>query len=199
MSPQTELSPLPRPLSDTELVAAIAVSDESALASLYDRHAPLVLGLAYRILGSRDDAEEIVQETFTLVWRNAASYEPSRASVTTWLALLARSRAIDRLRSRRVVERTSTSMGSLGGEADHTSSEGFSSVLTEERRQRVERELAELPVDQRQVLEMAFFAGLTQTEIAAATGIPLGTVKTRTLLAMKKLRAALRHEIRELL
>ncbi|HEX4952865.1 MAG TPA: sigma-70 family RNA polymerase sigma factor [Thermoanaerobaculia bacterium] len=198
MSPETP-APLDRsPLKDAELVRAMATGSQGALTELYDRHAPLVVGVAQRILGSREDAEEVAQEVFVHAWRQAASYQADRASVLTWLLLVTRSRAIDRLRSRRVDDRTRAAIESFGEEV-HTSSGAFSNVLSEERGRRVREELDRLPAEQREVLEMAFFAGLTQSQIAAAAAIPLGTVKTRTLLAMKKLRAVLREQIRELL
>jgi RNA polymerase sigma-70 factor (ECF subfamily) len=114
------------------------------------------------------------------------------------LVLLVRSRAIDRLRSRKVVERTHNAAHAEKSR-DHTSPEGASNVLSLERQRRVQEALASLPPEQREVLELAFFEGKTQREIAAATDTPLGTVKTRSLLAMKKLRAALMDEIGELL
>jgi RNA polymerase sigma-70 factor (ECF subfamily) len=183
---------------DADLVRAVGQGQEPALAELYDRYAPLLAGLAQRILARREDAEEVVQEVFTHLWRQAASYDPTRSSVSTWLVLIARSRAIDRLRSGRARERA---LEAAQGEDPplHTSPQGAGAVLSSERRRRVRDELERLPPEQREVLAMAFYGGMTQSEIAAATGIPLGTVKTRTLLAMKKLRAALRDEVRELL
>ena len=186
-----------RSAEDVALVRRVASRDQAALGELYDRYGGLLLGLATRVLGGPGEAEEVVQETFVQVWSQARSYDPNRSSVSTWLVLLGRSRAIDRLRSRRAGERA--------GEAfrleapTHASPSAPADVLFRERRQRVREELDALPGEQRQVLELAFYEGLTQTEIAERTGIPLGTVKTRTLLAMKKLRAALRAEIRELL
>jgi RNA polymerase sigma-70 factor (ECF subfamily) len=113
--------------------------------------------------------------------------------------LIARSRAIDRLRSRRVAERTLDAVQQEAAGGGHASPEAAENVLIRERRERVRSELAVLPAEQREVLELAFFQGLSQSEIAGRTGIPLGTVKTRSLLAMKKLRQALRPAIRELL
>ncbi|MES1242065.1 MAG: sigma-70 family RNA polymerase sigma factor [Acidobacteriota bacterium] len=173
-----------------------------ALAELYDRHAPGLLALARRILAhaaDTGDAEEVLQEVFLHVWNNAGRYDPARSSVSTWLVLITRSRAIDRLRSRKVVERVHEAAHLEDPAADHASPEGLESVFLRERRQRVKAELDKLPPEQRQVLEMAFYEGLSQTEIADRAVLPLGTVKTRTLLAMKKLRSALRSEIRELL
>lgn len=207
----------PATLNDAALLRLVTERRAEGLSALYDRHAPALLALARRILGgagAEGDAEDIVQEVFVHVWNNAARYDGSRSSVSTWLVLITRSRAIDRLRHRQVVDRVheaaQRSVGSLGGGAAgdgaaagpgpaYTSPEGADAVLTRERRERVRRELDNLPPEQRQVLEMAFYQGLSQAEIAARADLPLGTVKTRTLLAMKKLRSALRSEIRQLL
>ncbi len=184
--------------SDGAVVRSIAEGSQEAMAELYDRYAPMLLGLARKILGSSEDAEEILQEVFVHVWNRAAGYDADRSSVSTWLVLIARSRAIDRLRSRKVVDRTHAAAYQESA-VEHASAAGASRVLDVERRGRVREELARIPQEQREVLELAFYRGLTQREIAEETGIPLGTVKTRTLLAMKKLRKALRTEIRELL
>lgn len=185
-------------IADVALLRHVLERRAEALADLYDRHAPTLLALARRILGTSADAEEVVQEVFLHVWNHAGRYDAARSSVSTWLVLLTRSRAIDRLRTRKVVDRTHES-AHQAEPVRHTSPEGAESVLFQERRERVAHELAQLPPEQRQVLEMAFYEGLSQTEIAAREDLPLGTVKTRTLLAMKKLRSALRSEIRELL
>lgn len=187
-----------RSASDGALVRAVAEGREEAVSELYDRYATMLLGLARRIVGSSEDAEEVLQEVFVHLWNQAERYDPERSSVSTWLVLVARSRAIDRVRSRKVVDRTHAAAHRESSE-EHASAEGAARVLHDERRRRVRRELERIPREQRQVLELAFYRGLTQREIAAQIGIPLGTVKTRTLLAMKKLRHALRGEIRELL
>lgn len=184
--------------SDGALLKGVAERDQQALAELYDRHAPTLLALTQRILNSAAEGEEVLQEVFLHVWNRAALYDSSRSSVHTWLVLIARSRAIDRLRNRQVVQRTHEA-AQPKGEAGHTSPEGVETVLEDERRERVRHELDKLPLEQRQVLEMAFYEGLSQTEISARANVPLGTVKTRTLLAMKKLRGALRDDIRQLL
>lgn len=176
----------------------MAEGHQEAMAELYDRYGAMLLGLARRVIGSRDEAEEILQEALVHAWRRADRYDPARSSVSTWLVMITRSRAIDRLRSRRVDDRTAAAV-QRENPPDHESAAGASRVLHHERRQRVRGELAQLPEEQRRVLELAFFRGMTQREIADETGIPLGTVKTRTLLAMRKLRTALRDEIRELL
>jgi RNA polymerase sigma-70 factor (ECF subfamily) len=186
------------PIDDAVLVHRIAERDETALGELYDRHASMLLALARRVLGRLEDAEEVLQEIFLQIWNQAGRYDVSRSSVSTWMVLITRSRAIDRLRTRQVVDRTVATV-EREKRHDHTSPEGDRSVLTKERRARLREELGGLPAEQRQVLELAFYRGMTQSEIANDTGIPLGTVKTRTLLAMKKLRTALGSEIRELL
>jgi|SRR5580693_276269 RNA polymerase sigma-70 factor (ECF subfamily) len=196
-----ETHPPPEPpatLKDAALLRQVVDRRPEALAELYDRFAPVLLPLARRILGSAADAEEVLQEAFVHVWNHASRYDPARSSVSTWLVLLTRSRAIDRLRNRKVVERVHEA-AHQEPIAVHTSPVAVEAVFIQERRDRVRRELEKLPAEQRQVLEMAFYQGLTQSEIAARAGLPLGTVKTRTLLAMKKLRASLRPEIRQLL
>jgi RNA polymerase sigma-70 factor (ECF subfamily) len=187
------------PVTDGALLRHIADQRPEALTALYDRHAPHLLALARRILGTAGEADDVVQEVFVHVWNHSARYDPSRSSVSTWLVLVTRSRAIDRLRHRQVVDRSHEAAQRDVPADEHASPEGVEAVLTRERRERVRRELETLPPEQRQVLELAFYEGLSQSEIAARADLPLGTVKTRTLLAMKKLRSALRSEIRQLL
>ena len=200
--PGSDPAPAPeaalRELADADLVRRVADRRPEALAELYDRHAPLLLAMARRVLGSSADAEEVVQEALLQVWSQAGRYDPRRSSVRTWLVLLVRSRAIDLLRGRRVREGAVAASAREPAPA-HESPEGPRAVWMEERQARMAAALAELPVEQREVLELAFYGGLSQSEIAERTGIPLGTVKTRTLLAMRKLRAALRDELRDLL
>jgi RNA polymerase sigma-70 factor (ECF subfamily) len=180
------------------LIRAIAAGVAEAVSELYDRYSGMLMALAQRILGDPADAEEVLQEVFVQVWKQAARYDGRRSSVSTWLVLITRSRSIDRLRSRQVKQRTLTAAKQERSEA-HESPVSVRNVLMHERRRRLEEEMARLPREQRQVVEMAFFGGLSQSEIAEAQDIPLGTVKTRTLLAMKKLRQALKQEIEELL
>ncbi len=180
------------------LVERIAGGDPEALSELYDRFSGMLLGLATKVLGDRSDAEEVLQEVFVQVWKQAERYQRQRSSVSTWLVLITRSRSIDRLRSRKVKLRTATE-AQRENPNPHTSPEGLGNVLMEERRKRLREELANLPPEQREVLEMAYYRGMTQREVAESTGTPLGTVKTRTLLAMRKLRGALETEIEELL
>ncbi|MDH3402930.1 MAG: sigma-70 family RNA polymerase sigma factor [Acidobacteriota bacterium] len=191
-------SPSLRAVEERQLVAQMARGDEGALARLYERYASLLLALAIRVVGDPAEGEEVVQEAFLQAWRQAERYVPERSSVSTWLVMMTRSRAIDRIRSRNVKERA-LAAAQREETRTHESPSGARNVLQGERSKRLRRELAELPAEQRQVLELAFFSGLTQREIAAETGIPLGTVKTRTLLAMKKLRSALEKDLGDLL
>lgn len=180
------------------LLRQVAERRPEALGALYDRYAATLLGLGKRILGSSADSEEVLQEVFLHVWNHAERYDAGRSSVSTWLILITRSRAIDRLRTRKVVERTHETSVQENPPED-ASPEGVENVFIRERRERVQGEMEKLPPEQKQVLEMAFYEGLSQSEIATKADLPLGTVKTRTLLAMKKLRGALRDEIRQLL
>lgn len=182
---------------DRELMRRVAAGDETALGELYDRFASVLNALAARVLGDRGDAEEVVQEVFVHAWRRADTYDPQRSAVSTWLVLVTRSRAIDRLRSRRVVDRTHDQV--RRDSTEHESPRGVRAVHRTERRQRLHEALSGLPPEQRRVLELAYFGGMTQREIARSTDTPLGTVKTRTLLALRKLRDELRGELSELL
>lgn len=193
-TPESPIGQVP----DAVLMRLIGERRPEALQELYRRHAANLLALGKRVLGTLEDAEEVLQEVFLRVWQEHLRYDPERSSVATWLVLIMRSRAIDRLRNRRVVERVHGAAYQEAGES-YTSPDGAINVLDRQREGRVRSELLSLPPEQRQALELAFFEGLTQSEISERTGIPLGTVKTRTLLAMKKLRKNLRQEIRELL
>lgn len=187
-----------RSSDDLELLRRLVDRRPEALSELYDRFSPLLLAIARRILGSTADAEEILQETFLQAWNQAERYDSGRSSVSTWLVLIARSRALDRLRQRLSRDRVAAAVEAEPAAPD-ASGRSDEHVLIQERRKRVRSALAGLPVEQKQVMELAFFEGLSQTEIAERTETPLGTVKTRALLAMKKLRRELRDEIRELM
>jgi RNA polymerase sigma-70 factor, ECF subfamily len=197
MSLTSSLNPL-ETMNDAALLRLVADRQPEALGALYDRYAPTLLALGKRILGSLADAEEVLQEVFLYVWNHAGRYDAGRSSVSTWLVLVGRSRAIDRLRTRKVVERTHET-AYQEAPREHASPEAVEAVFVRERRERVRGEMDQLPPEQKQVLELAFYEGLSQSEIAAKADLPLGTVKTRTLLAMKKLLGALRDEVRQLL
>jgi RNA polymerase sigma-70 factor (ECF subfamily) len=173
----------------------MAAGDEAALGALYDRWHALVHSVALHVTADRGDAEEVVEETFWQAWRQAARYEQQRGSISTWLTMMARSRALDLARSRRrnrAEESWEELPESAGPPADQDApATPFDSAAQAETRQIVARALATLPAEQRETVELAYFKGLSQTEIAAATGQPLGTVKTRARLALQKLRDAL--------
>lgn len=177
---------------DAELLRAVARGDESAFARVYDRYSPILLGLMLRILRSRAEAEDVLQEVFLQVWQRAHSFDPARGRAFTWLVTLARSRAIDRLRSVGSRERaTQRSAEDVPPESEPAEWADAAAVRAE-RAEAVQAALAELPEEQRQVLVLAYLEGMSQSEIAAAKNQPLGTVKTRTRSALRKLSESLR-------
>ena len=170
--------------------------DEDALAMLYDRWSDRVHSLALHLLRDARDAEDIVEETFWQAWRQAGRYDMTRGAVSTWLTTIARSRALDRLRaSRRRQEEAMSELSDMKRAAvDATArreDDPSRGAEIAERRGLVRQALLALPAEQREVLELAYFRGLSQTEIAERTGQPLGTIKTRVRLAMEKLRGRL--------
>jgi RNA polymerase sigma-70 factor (ECF subfamily) len=170
-------------------VERCARGDAGALRLLYDRLAPRALALAQRILRVPGDAEEIVQEAFLQVWRHAAEYSPARGEPDAWVVTIVRSRALDRLRSRASTERTA-----LASAAESVQAPAVSPLEDAERRverERVTAALVALPDEQRKCLELAYYEGLSHSQIAERTGAPLGTVKTRLKLAVDKLGALL--------
>ncbi len=172
-----------------EVIARIARGERGALRSAYDAFAGRAMAIALRILRSTEEAEEVVQDTFVEIWRRAAEYRPERGTPGAWIAAIARSRAIDRLRERTRSENTLRSLASEPPrDPDPPPSE---SAARRQERSRVRAALAALPAEQRQTVELAYFGGLTQSEIARATGEALGTVKTRIRLGMAKLADAL--------
>ena len=175
-------------LSDTELVRATARGDEKSFAALYDRYGSILFGLLLRILHSRPEAEDVLQEVFLQVWQRAADFDDTRGRPFTWLVTLARSRAIDRLRANESRSRTATTAAREVPVEEATDSDAIDEVLRSEQGEMVRRALSELPVEQRRALILAYFEGLTQSEIAARLGEPLGTIKTRTRAGLIKLR-----------
>lgn len=166
-----------------ELVQRIANGDGTALRRAYETHAGRVLALALRIVRSRAEAEDVVQDTFVEVWRRARDYDPRRGEVSAWIMGMARSRCIDRVRRARV-----RSAYAMRGDADEVPPKApEDNAAANEHGVRVREVLASLPTEQRTALELAYFDGLTQQQIAAQIGAPLGTVKTRIRLALEKL------------
>lgn len=182
------MSPEQAPTSDVELLNSIARGDEQALASLYDRYNLILFSLILRILHSREEAEDVLQEVFLQVWNRASDFDQTRGRPFTWLVTLARSRAIDRLRSLGSRDRAALE---AARETTDEVQDATDDVIRSEEGEIVRRALAELPEEQRRALLLAYFEGLTQSEIAARLGSPLGTVKTRMRSGMIKLREML--------
>jgi RNA polymerase sigma-70 factor, ECF subfamily len=182
--------------SDGGLVARIAAADDRALGELYDRHGGMAYALALAIAREGADAEEVVADVFGQVWRNAARYDPARGSVAAWLATITRTRALDLVRARgrraRAIERAAQSdADGLASPLGTTADRPDRGIERQEARRLVARSLGELPEAQRRVIELAYFGGLSQTEIATELQEPLGTVKTRMRAGMEKLRGSL--------
>ncbi len=177
---------------DEKLMTAIDARDPRALAALYDRHAPAVLGLCLRILGDRPEAEEALLDVFTQVWEQSERYDSERATPGGWLMLLARSRAIDRLRARRSRLRRADRVRDAEPErSELEASTPLADAIASERSLLVRGALRELGASQRELIELSFFQGLSHSEIADRQAIPLGTVKTRIRQGMRRLRRLL--------
>jgi RNA polymerase sigma-70 factor, ECF subfamily len=167
---------------EAALIARIRAGDENAMADLYDRYSGIVYGVALRVLGNTSAAEDVLQEVFLQLWRNPQAFDADRGKLAPWLAVIARNRAIDLLRKRPMEDDIAELPISTGVNLEDEASQRLAIS-------KVRGVLGQLPVDQRRLLEMAFFEGLTHTEIASKTGEPLGTVKTRIrsgLLALRK-------------
>jgi len=177
---------------DRPLMARIEERDADALAELYDRHAARLLGLARRVLGDGGEAEEVLQEVFLFAWRSAGAFDPARGQVLTWLLIVTRSRAIDRLRARRGGSRPEIRSLEEIPEGPASSEDVEAASAGRQWEILCRSAVRELPDDQRRALELAYFEGLTHQEIAQRTSTPLGTVKTRVRLGLMKLRERMR-------
>ncbi|MDX1977985.1 MAG: sigma-70 family RNA polymerase sigma factor [Pseudanabaenaceae cyanobacterium bins.68] len=176
-------TPMPNQ-TEARLIHQIAQQDQSALAQLYDRYAPVLFAFAYRILNSLEESEEAVSDVFLQVWKTASSYDPQKSRVDTWLFMLTRSRALDRLRRLARHHRNQVAAQELPT-VTKPLDEG---LIYRDRYDRVQHALSQLPAPQRQVLELSYFGGMTHTEIALRLNLPLGTIKTRIRLAIAKLK-----------
>jgi len=173
-----------------QLIAQTAQGDQAALATLYDRTSPQVFGFVLKILNNREAAEEVTLDVYTQVWRQAHTYDRTRGAPGAWLMMLARTRAIDRFRAgagerSRIESLDVAALFASGEDTPEQDAEG------RERRKFVQQALAVLTVEQRQAIALAYFYGLSQSEIAQKLQLPLGTVKTKMRLGMMKLREAL--------
>jgi RNA polymerase sigma factor (sigma-70 family) len=175
-----------RERSDEELLDAVASGDDRALAALYDRFGRVAYGLAYRILRDQALAEDAVQEAFLAVWRSAQSYQRERAKPATWILTLVHRRSVD------LVRREDRRRAEALNEAREPATAGVDEEAgIRDRRMAVQQALAQLPEDQRQALELAYYGGLTQSELAERLGVPLGTIKSRMFAGLGRLRELL--------
>ncbi|HEU4415298.1 MAG TPA: sigma-70 family RNA polymerase sigma factor [Candidatus Angelobacter sp.] len=173
----------PEQNDDAALIARLRAGDQTAMAGLYDRYSGVVYGVALRVLANTTAAEDVVQEVFLQLWRNPQAFDADRGRIAPWLAVITRNRAIDLLRKRPPEDDIAELPLSNGLNLEDESAQ----KLTAEK---VRGVLKDLPQEQRKVLEMAFFEGMTHTEIAGKTGDPLGTVKTRIRAGLLTLRKA---------
>jgi len=175
------------PTPGADLIRAMAAGDGDAFARFYDRYAPLVFPLVLRIVRDPADAADVLQDTFWEVWRGASTYDPARGTPEAWIVMRARARAIDRVRA--VRRRGETFVAPIDeGTAAAPAGPGSDAAARAEQRQLVASALTVLPQPQREVIELAYYAGLTQSEIAERLEQPLGTVKTRIRMALARLR-----------
>jgi RNA polymerase sigma-70 factor, ECF subfamily len=177
-------TPAPNTRDDAALIARLRAGDEKAMADLYDRYSGIVYGVALRVLGDTSAAEDVLQEVFLQLWRNPQAFNADRGRLAPWLAVIARNRAIDVMRKRAPAEDIDELPISSGVDFEDVSARRLAV-------EKVRGVLAGLPGEQRKALEMAFFEGMTHAEIAAKTGEPLGTVKTRIRSALIAVRKAL--------
>ncbi len=189
-------------LSDEQLMATLAGGRAEALEAIYDRYGGLCYSVALRLTGDPGSAEEVVQDAFVSVWQKARTYDPASGKVHSWLLQIVRNRAIDELRRQRSPVRNQRLHQQLDGVSDPppgaSVTEADAALITE-LRSIVRGALGSLPEDQLRVVQMAYFDGLSQREISERTGLPLGTVKTRSRLALKRLRKAFGPPAREAL
>ncbi len=173
-------------LADEDLMSLAGGGDSGAFAALYDRHGRAAYSLAYRMMGERQAAEDLVQEAFLEVWKGVGKYRVEKGSVRTWALSIVHHRGIDQLRSISSRRRTQDKVEAITPTSQP--SEAFAETWRNSQRDQVRQALSHLPPEQLKVLELAYFSGYTQTEIAELLGLPLGTVKGRMRLALKKIR-----------
>ena len=187
--------PLPRLPDLATLVRSMAEGHQEALARLYDETASMVNGLLLRILAHPQDAEEVLLDVFMKAWKYAASYSEKRGSVQAWLLIMARNSAIDRIRAKKAQPATLSFEPEAFPEPVSADATPEEASVIEERRRRVQQVLNELPREQREVVVLSFFGGLTHAELAERLGEPLGTVKSRVRMGLHKLRGLLQEPV----
>jgi RNA polymerase sigma-70 factor (ECF subfamily) len=173
-------------LADEDLISLVEASDAEAFATLYDRHSRAAFSLANRMMGYRQAAEDLAQDAFLKVWRNASSYRAERGSVRTWILSIVHNRGIDQIRSLASRRRTQDRVEASAPRSQP--SEAFAETWRNSQRDQVREALNTLPPEQLKILELAYFSGYTHVEISELLGLPLGTVKGRMRLGLKKVR-----------
>ena len=173
-------------LADEDLISLVEAADAEAFATLYDRHSRAAFSLAYRMMGERQASEDLAQDAFLKVWRGASSYRADRGSVRTWLLSIVHNRGIDQIRSQASRRRMQEKIEASAPRSQP--SEAFAETLRNSQRDQVREALNTLPPEQLKILELAYFSGYTHVEISDLLGLPLGTVKGRMRLGLKKIR-----------
>jgi RNA polymerase sigma-70 factor (ECF subfamily) len=179
-------------LADEDLISLVENDDPEAFAALYDRHSRSAYSLAYRMMGERQAAEDLIQEVFLKVWRAAGSYRSERGTVRTWILSIIRNRSIDQLRSTASRRRTQEKLEASAPRSQP--SEAFAETWRKSRRDQILKAMKALPPEQSKILELVYFSGYTHVEIAGFLNIPLGTVKGRLRLGLEKMRGSLLWE-----
>jgi RNA polymerase sigma-70 factor (ECF subfamily) len=173
-------------LADEDLISLVEAADAEAFATLYDRHIRAAFSLAHRMMGERQASEDLAQDAFLKVWRGASSYRAERGSVRTWILSIVHNRGIDQLRSQASRRRAQEKIEASAPRSQP--SEAFTETLRNSQRDQVREALNTLPPEQLKILELAYFSGYTHVEISDLLGLPLGTVKGRMRLGLKKVR-----------
>ena len=173
-------------LADEDLISLVEAADAEAFATLYDRHSRAAFSLAYRMMGERQASEDLAQDAFLKVWRSASSYRADRGSVRTWILSIVHNRGIDQIRSHASRRRTQDKVEASAPRSQP--SEAFAETWRNSQRDQVREALNTLPSEQLKILELAYFSGYTHVEISELLGLPLGTVKGRMRLGLKKIR-----------
>jgi RNA polymerase sigma-70 factor (ECF subfamily) len=173
-------------LADEDLIALVEAGDADAFATLYDRHSRAAFSLAYRMMGERQAAEDLAQDAFLKVWRGASSYRAERGSVRTWILSIVHNRGIDKLRSQASRRKTQERVEASAPRSQP--SEAFAEIWRNSQRDQLREALNTLPAEQLKILELAYFSGYTHVEISELLSLPLGTVKGRMRLGLKKIR-----------
>jgi|SRR5215212_675714 RNA polymerase sigma-70 factor (ECF subfamily) len=173
-------------LADEDLISLVETADAEAFATLYDRHSRAAFSLAYRMMGERQASEDLAQDAFLKVWRSASSYRAERGSVRTWILSIVHNRGIDQIRSQASRRRRQEEMEASAPRSQP--SEAFAETWRNSQREQVREALGTLPPEQLKILELAYFSGYTHMEISNLLDLPLGTVKGRMRLGLKKIR-----------